>query len=82
MTRSKLFLSLLNMLLALAAGIAAFLGATGPARAALSDCIDATCRITADDGSRGSGCVFEDHARIGVRVDRRPRRGQQPDSAM
>ena len=54
MTRSKLFFSLLDMLLAMAAGIAAFLGATGPL-GGVSDCIDATCRITADDGSRGSG---------------------------
>lgn len=29
------------------------------AAAAISDCIDATCRITTADGSRGSGCVFE-----------------------
>ncbi|MEE8452460.1 MAG: trypsin-like peptidase domain-containing protein [Thermoguttaceae bacterium] len=29
------------------------------ADAALSDCIDATCRITAPDGGRGTGCVFE-----------------------
>jgi len=28
-------------------------------QAAMSDCIDATCRITAADGSRGTGCVFE-----------------------
>jgi hypothetical protein len=26
---------------------------------ALSDCIDATCRVTAADGGVGSGCVFE-----------------------
>jgi hypothetical protein len=26
---------------------------------ALSDCVDATCRITAGDGGRGTGCVFE-----------------------
>jgi len=35
--------------------------------AALSDCIDATCRITAADGSRGTGCVFEigrDHVHV------------------
>jgi hypothetical protein len=28
-------------------------------RATMADCIDATCRITAPDGGRGSGCVFE-----------------------
>ncbi len=27
--------------------------------ASLTDCIDATCRITAADGSRGTGCCFE-----------------------
>jgi len=27
--------------------------------AAMSECIDATCRITAPDGGRGTGCVFE-----------------------
>jgi len=31
----------------------------GAARAAIDDCIDATCRITAADGGRGTGCVFE-----------------------
>jgi hypothetical protein len=31
----------------------------GVASAAISDCIDATCRITTPDGSRGTGCVFE-----------------------
>ncbi|NQU22625.1 MAG: trypsin-like peptidase domain-containing protein [Candidatus Nealsonbacteria bacterium] len=31
----------------------------GVARASLEDCIDATCRITHDDGGRGTGCVFE-----------------------
>jgi hypothetical protein len=30
-----------------------------PAAAAIDDCIDATCRITAPDGGRGTGCVFE-----------------------
>lgn len=29
------------------------------APAAIADCIDATCRITAPDGGRGTGCVFE-----------------------
>jgi len=31
----------------------------GAARAAIDDCIDATCRVTAADGGRGTGCVFE-----------------------
>jgi hypothetical protein len=29
------------------------------ASAAVSDCVDATCRISTPDGSRGTGCVFE-----------------------
>lgn len=29
------------------------------APAAVSDCVDATCRISTPDGSRGTGCVFE-----------------------
>jgi len=29
------------------------------ANASIDDCIDATCRITAGDGSRGTGCCFE-----------------------
>ena len=35
------------------------LAAGSTCRGAISDCIDATCRITAPDGGRGSGCVFE-----------------------
>lgn len=30
-----------------------------PVVASVADCIDATCRITTPDGSRGTGCVFE-----------------------
>ncbi len=30
-----------------------------PADGALSDCIDATCRLRAPDGGTGTGCVFE-----------------------
>jgi hypothetical protein len=33
--------------------------AAGVSRGAMTDCIDATCRITATDGGVGSGCVFE-----------------------
>jgi hypothetical protein len=33
-------------------------GAAGPAAAAIEDCLDASCRISTNDGS-GSGCVFE-----------------------
>ena len=32
---------------------------SGTAKASMTDCIDATCRITAADGGVGSGCVFE-----------------------
>jgi hypothetical protein len=32
---------------------------SGTANASMTDCIDATCRITAADGGVGSGCVFE-----------------------
>lgn len=35
------------------------LWAASRADAAISDCIDATCRITTADGSRGTGCAFE-----------------------
>ena len=42
---------------AVAAGLA--LWTAGISRGAISDCVDATCRITAPDGSRGTGCVFE-----------------------
>ncbi|MGA2031685.1 MAG: serine protease [Thermoguttaceae bacterium] len=39
--------------------LATLLAANGASQAAISDCIDATCRITLADGSCGSGCVFE-----------------------
>ena len=29
------------------------------AKASLADCLDATCRISTADGSRGTGCAFE-----------------------
>jgi len=32
---------------------------SGTAKASMTDCIDATCRISASDGGVGSGCVFE-----------------------
>jgi len=35
------------------------LWAARTSQGAISDCIDATCRITTADGGRGSGCVFE-----------------------
>lgn len=50
--RTLCWLAALATLIALA-----FWAAVAPA--AMSDCMDATCRITAPDGSRGTGCVFE-----------------------
>ncbi len=38
---------------------AAVVASAAPAAAAISDCIDATCRITEPGGGRGTGCVFE-----------------------
>jgi hypothetical protein len=32
---------------------------TAVSQGGLSDCVDAACRITSPDGSRGTGCVFE-----------------------
>jgi hypothetical protein len=42
----------------LAAAVFGAAAAGGAARADLAACIDATCRITAPDGGRGTGCVF------------------------
>jgi len=45
----------------IALGAIAFLtiGAAGVSQGAMTDCIDATCRITSPDGGVGTGCVFE-----------------------
>ena len=59
MIRTNLLKPLIELLLATAASTAMLLGAAGPCRASVSDAIDATCRVTAADGSRGTGCVFE-----------------------
>ena len=59
MMRSKRFLSCAEVMIALTTSIAAVVATPGACQAALSDCIDATCRITTTSGSRGSGCVFE-----------------------
>ena len=59
MIRTNLLEPWLELLLAMAASSAMFLGTAGPCRASVSDAIDATCRVTAADGSRGTGCVFE-----------------------
>ena len=47
------------LIIALAIILAIVSALSGTAQAAMSDCIDATCRITAADGGVGSGCVFE-----------------------
>ena len=59
MQRSKLGVSCLEVMVAMVAGAAFALGTAGTCWASLSDCIDATCRITTADGSCGTGCVFE-----------------------
>ena len=59
MIRTRRFFSALEVTVAMAASLTMFLGTGGLCQAAMSDCIDATCRITTADGSRGSGCVFE-----------------------
>jgi hypothetical protein len=59
MIRTNLFKPSIELLLAMAASSAMFLGTAGPCRASVSDAIDATCRVTAADGSCGTGCVFE-----------------------
>lgn len=58
MTSSRLCF-LLYWLLAGALVLVLTLWAAHTARGAISDCHDATCRITTADGSAGSGCVFE-----------------------
>ncbi|MDD4888289.1 MAG: trypsin-like peptidase domain-containing protein [Phycisphaerae bacterium] len=50
--------SVLGALPAIAAAILVAAAAC-PVTGTMSDCIDATCRITAPDGGRGTGCVFE-----------------------
>jgi len=54
---TKLFLTYWFFALAVVIGLTIW--AAGQARGAMADCIDATCRITAGDGGRGTGCVFE-----------------------
>jgi len=58
MTRS-LFGLLFYRTVAVLAIVLITLWAAGPATASIADCIDATCRITATDGGRGTGCAFE-----------------------
>ncbi len=59
MIRTRIFSSALEVTVLTAASLAMFLQSGGLCQAALSDCIDATCRITTAEGSCGSGCVFE-----------------------
>ena len=58
MERSKLALAVYWAVAALAI-VFLSLWAARVSHGAISDCIDATCRVTTADGSRGSGCVFE-----------------------
>ncbi len=55
--REVLWIAVLIMVLGIVLAIVNAI--CGTARAAMTDCIDATCRITAGDGGVGSGCVFE-----------------------
>lgn len=58
MSRSKLtFLLYWAVVAAVIAVLSVWAARHAPA--AISDCIDATCRITTADGARGTGCVFE-----------------------
>ena len=59
MIRTRVFSSALEVTVLTAASLAMFLQSGGLCQAALSECIDATCRITTAEGSCGSGCVFE-----------------------
>ncbi len=59
MTHSKLLTLCLWWLALLATGMAVSFLAAGAARAAVSEGIDATCPITAGDGSHGTGRFFE-----------------------
>ncbi len=72
MTRTKLFSRSMEVMVAWAAALATLLGPAGACRASLSDCYDATCRVTSQrravrmsDGQTktvspsGSGTVFE-----------------------
>jgi len=58
MTR-RTFGLMVYWLVAVAAVALLTLWAARVSHGAMADCIDATCRITAPDGGRGTGCVFE-----------------------
>jgi len=58
MSHSKLVFVIYWLFAAVVIGLLT-LWAARHSQGAISDCIDATCRITASDGSTGSGCVFE-----------------------
>lgn len=58
MNKSKLSLPI-HSIVAVAVILALTQWAACRASAAISECIDATCRITTAGGSRGTGCVFE-----------------------
>lgn len=57
---AKLKLSILiYRIVALGLVVLLTIWAAGASRGAMTDCIDATCRITSEDGGTGTGCVFE-----------------------
>ena len=58
MTRRTLEL-LLYWIMVIAAVILIAVWSAALAEASIAECIDATCRITAGDGGRGTGCAFE-----------------------
>ena len=59
MKRLNMWIASSEVMVAMVASLALLSAAAGPCQAALSDCLDATCRLTAPDGSCGSGCVME-----------------------
>mgnify|MGYP000872166768 FL=1 len=58
-TQQRMWAWLVGWWLAAALFGVLLVGSCSQASAAMSGCIDATCRITTPDGGRGSGCVFE-----------------------
>ncbi|MGD0897653.1 MAG: trypsin-like peptidase domain-containing protein [Thermoguttaceae bacterium] len=59
MTGSKLAVSRVCWIAAIIAAMGLLFWTAGIARGGISECVDATCRVTAPDGGRGTGCVFE-----------------------
>ncbi len=59
MNRSRIFLACVYWLASAVAVFATWCWSVRTSQGAIADGIDATCRITRSDGSRGTGCVFE-----------------------